>query len=87
LYPPPLGVDCGAAWGVWWGCGDGPGSSWAASANVEKQFIRLIHREAEAEGVSITEVVNRAFKKYFDKKIVRGRSIHLAKGNSAVRHE
>jgi hypothetical protein len=35
--------------------------------HVETRFIRLIHREAEAEGVSITEVVNRAFKAYFDK--------------------
>ena len=36
--------------------------------HVEKRFIRLIHREAEAEGVSITEVVNRAFKVSFDKR-------------------
>jgi hypothetical protein len=35
--------------------------------HVEKEYIRLIHREAEAKGVSITEVVNRAFKMYFDK--------------------
>jgi hypothetical protein len=27
--------------------------------HVEKEYIRLIHREAEAEGVSITEVVLR----------------------------
>ena len=33
--------------------------------HVETRFIRLIHREAEAEGVSITEVVNRAFRGYF----------------------
>jgi hypothetical protein len=32
--------------------------------HVEKQFIRLIHDEAEAEGVSITEVVNRAFRTF-----------------------
>ena len=36
--------------------------------HVETRFIRLIHHEAEAEGVSITEVVNRAFREYFDKK-------------------
>ena len=36
--------------------------------HVEKRYIRLIHREAEAEGVSITEVVNRAFRAYFDKR-------------------
>ena len=34
---------------------------------VEKRFIRLIHREAESEGVSITEVVNRAFRVYFER--------------------
>jgi hypothetical protein len=34
--------------------------------HVEKRFIRPIHQEAEAEGVSITEVVNRAFRGYFD---------------------
>jgi transcriptional regulator with XRE-family HTH domain len=34
--------------------------------HVETRLIRLIHREAE--GVSITEVVNRAFREYFDKK-------------------
>jgi transcriptional regulator with XRE-family HTH domain len=34
--------------------------------HVEKRFIRLIHREAEAEGVSITEVINRAFRGYFE---------------------
>jgi hypothetical protein len=33
--------------------------------HVEKQYIRLIHHEAE--GVSITEVVNRAFQAYFKK--------------------
>jgi hypothetical protein len=36
--------------------------------HVEKKYIRLIHHEAEAEGVSITEVVNRAFRAYFEKK-------------------
>jgi hypothetical protein len=27
----------------------------------------MIHREAEPEGVSITEVVNRAFRAYFER--------------------
>jgi biotin operon repressor len=36
--------------------------------HVEKPFIRMIHREAESEGVSITEVVNRAFRDYFEKR-------------------
>lgn len=35
--------------------------------HVETQFIKLIHREAESEGVSITEVVNRAFRAYFER--------------------
>jgi hypothetical protein len=35
--------------------------------HVEKRYIRLIHHEAEAEGVSITEVVNRAFRGYFER--------------------
>jgi DNA-binding Lrp family transcriptional regulator len=35
--------------------------------HVEKRYITLIHREAAAEGVSITEVVNRAFRAYFEK--------------------
>jgi hypothetical protein len=34
--------------------------------HVGTQFIRMIHREAASEGISITEVVNRAFKAYFD---------------------
>jgi hypothetical protein len=37
--------------------------------HVEKRFVRLIHQEAEAEGVSITEVVNRAFQKYFNENV------------------
>jgi hypothetical protein len=37
--------------------------------HVEKEYIRLIHREAEGEGVSITEVVNRAFRAYFEGKL------------------
>ena len=36
--------------------------------HVDKKYIRLIHREADAEGVSITEVVNRAFSAYFERK-------------------
>jgi hypothetical protein len=36
--------------------------------HVDKKYIRLIHREADAEGVSITEVVNRAFMAYFERK-------------------
>lgn len=35
--------------------------------HIEKPYITLIHREAEAEGVSITEVVNRAFRAYFER--------------------
>jgi hypothetical protein len=35
--------------------------------HVEKRHINAIHREAAAEGVSITEVVNRAFRVYFEK--------------------
>jgi len=35
---------------------------------VEKRYIRLIHQEAEGEGISITEVINRAFKTYFEKR-------------------
>ena len=34
--------------------------------HVEKRYITLIHREADSEGVSITEVVNRAFRAYFE---------------------
>jgi pseudouridine-5'-phosphate glycosidase len=36
--------------------------------HVERRYIELIREEAEAEGVSITEVVNRAFKTYFERK-------------------
>jgi hypothetical protein len=36
--------------------------------HVEKKYVRLIHRAAKAEGVSITEIVNRAFRVYFDRK-------------------
>jgi hypothetical protein len=35
--------------------------------HIETQFIKLIHREAESEGVSITEVVNQAFRAYFER--------------------
>jgi len=36
--------------------------------HVERRYIELIREEAEAEGVSITEVVNRALRVYFEKK-------------------
>jgi hypothetical protein len=36
--------------------------------HVEKPFIRMIHWEAEAEGVSITEMVNRAIRMYFERR-------------------
>jgi transcriptional regulator with XRE-family HTH domain len=36
--------------------------------HVERRYIELIREEAEAEGVSITEVVNRALRVYFDLK-------------------
>jgi AraC-like DNA-binding protein len=36
--------------------------------HVERRFVELIRHEAETESVNITEVVNRAFKMYFEKK-------------------
>jgi hypothetical protein len=36
--------------------------------HVERRFVELIRYEAETEGVSITEVVNRVFKMYFEKR-------------------
>jgi predicted DNA-binding protein (UPF0251 family) len=36
--------------------------------HVEKRYINAIHREAASEGVSITEVVNRAFGAYFERR-------------------
>jgi Homeodomain-like domain len=36
--------------------------------HVERRYIELIKHEAETEGISITEVVNRALQTYFDKK-------------------
>jgi transcriptional regulator with XRE-family HTH domain len=36
--------------------------------HVERRYIELIKYEAETEGISITEVVNRALRTYFDKK-------------------
>jgi transcriptional regulator with XRE-family HTH domain len=36
--------------------------------HVERRYIELIKHEAETEGVSITEVVNRALRTYFEKK-------------------
>jgi hypothetical protein len=35
--------------------------------HVERRYIELIKHEAEMEGVSLTEVVNRAFRMYFEK--------------------
>jgi hypothetical protein len=37
--------------------------------HVERRYIELIKHEAETEGVSITEVVNRALRMYFEKRI------------------
>jgi hypothetical protein len=34
--------------------------------HVERRYIELIKHEAETEGVSITEVVNRALRGYFE---------------------
>jgi len=34
--------------------------------HVERRYIELIREEAEAEGVSITEIMNRAFQAYFE---------------------
>jgi hypothetical protein len=36
--------------------------------HVERRYIELIREEAEAEGVSITEVVNRALRVYFERR-------------------
>jgi hypothetical protein len=36
--------------------------------HVERRYIELIREEAETEGVSITEVVNRALGKYFARR-------------------
>jgi hypothetical protein len=36
--------------------------------HVERRYIELIKYEAETEGVSITEVVNRALRAYFERK-------------------
>jgi hypothetical protein len=36
--------------------------------HVERRYIELIRHEAETEGISITEVVNRALGAYFEKK-------------------
>jgi hypothetical protein len=37
--------------------------------HVERRYIELIKHEAETEGVSITEVVNRALRMYFDRRV------------------
>jgi hypothetical protein len=36
--------------------------------HVERRYIELIRHEAETECMSITEVVNRAFRTYFEGK-------------------
>jgi hypothetical protein len=36
--------------------------------HVERRYIELIREEAEADGVSITEVVNRALRAYFERR-------------------
>jgi hypothetical protein len=36
--------------------------------HVERRYIELIKHEAETEGVSITEVVNRALRMYFERR-------------------
>ncbi len=36
--------------------------------HVERRYIELIKHEAEMEGVSITEVVNRALRMYFERR-------------------
>jgi hypothetical protein len=36
--------------------------------HVERRFVELIRHEAESEGVSITEVVNRALRMYFERR-------------------
>jgi hypothetical protein len=36
--------------------------------HVETQWIELIRKEADAEGVSLMQVVNRAFRAYFESK-------------------
>jgi hypothetical protein len=36
--------------------------------HVERRYIELIKYEAETEGVSITEVLNRALRTYFERK-------------------
>jgi hypothetical protein len=36
--------------------------------HVERRYLELIREEAEAEGVSITEVVNRALRVYFERR-------------------
>jgi hypothetical protein len=36
--------------------------------HVERRYVELIKHEAETEGVSITEVVNRALRMYFERR-------------------
>jgi hypothetical protein len=43
-----------------------PRETTRATYHVERRFVELIREEAEAEGISITEVVNRALRTYFE---------------------
>jgi hypothetical protein len=36
--------------------------------HVERRYLELIREEAEAEGMNITEVVNRALRGYFERR-------------------
>lgn len=38
------------------------------TSHVEKQWIERIKQEAEAEGTTIAEIVNRAFRQYFERR-------------------
>jgi DNA-binding Lrp family transcriptional regulator len=40
--------------------------------HVQKRYIEAIQRAADLEHVSITEIVNRAFKQFFDDRTVSG---------------
>jgi hypothetical protein len=48
-----------------------PRETTRATYHVERRFVELIREEAEAEGISITEVVNRALRAYFEGKRAR----------------
>jgi transcriptional regulator with XRE-family HTH domain len=45
-----------------------PRDTTRATYHVERRFVELIRHEAETEDVSITEVVNRALRAYFEGK-------------------